>query len=126
MQPHTAQGGTLAIEQAGALEILFTNATPDEVPGRAKDFDRVMRKRTHMVQLFTDAKPSDGNDPNRIKVAELSDKPLPVVGSLPFTERVREFLYDYNVLKEAKTYREKKNWVFMCGEKDEGWNSWVR
>ena len=117
MQPHTAQGGTIAIEQAGALELLLGDITKDEVAERARDFDEVMRRRTHLVQLYTDAVPMDGTDPRRQRAAELStDRPLPAVSAMPFTEEVREFLYHYNVLDEARSYLERKR----SGEKGHG------
>ena len=111
MQPHTAQGGTIAIEQAGALEVLFANAStkdPEEVARLAKDYDTVMRRRTHMVQLFSDARPMDETDPRRQKAGELSDRPLPDPMTMPFTESVREFLYHFNVLQEARKFVQSK------------------
>lgn len=112
MQPQHAQGGTIALEEGAALGILFSNLkSKDEVIERVKWYDEMMGKHIRIIQLLSDSMLGVENDA-REKLEELMGDDttvLPPVGAMQFSKPVRDFIWPYDVIREAKKFVERKS-----------------
>lgn len=117
MMPTHAQGGTLALEQAAALEMLFAGASKDDVGERARDYDALMRKHTQIVEILSNRTGLD--DSEKSKALEMMADPEggdggfagripPAAMHMPFSREARDFFYPYDVFEEGRKYLEKK------------------
>jgi salicylate hydroxylase len=116
MTPTHAQGGTLALEHAAALELLFNGARKGDVEARARDFDGLMRKHSQIVQLLSNGTRASWAPKNTkekvmqmIKEHEGGDggfagREPPSENSMPFCEAARDFIYPYDVFEEYRKF----------------------
>ena len=112
MTPLTAQGATMALEDAGALLTLFSNlASKEELPGRMQAYDKVQVARASRTMSSTSF-PLRGGIPNPLVVRkqeyEDADELLPK-GLGP-----REKLYgDFRYVLTSSMSRSEKVWGLM-------------
>ncbi|ETS80616.1 hypothetical protein PFICI_08145 [Pestalotiopsis fici W106-1] len=107
--PTHAQGAVLAIEEAAALELLFTgrdggsgsgSSSGVDVSARLELFEDVLKRRIHAVQFLSDSIPGT-RDEARQRAEEICGDDLFDHEAMNFTEPVRKFFYSYDIRKEV-------------------------
>ncbi|WZH45921.1 Salicylate 1-monooxygenase [Fusarium acuminatum] len=102
MQPTHAQGAVIAIEEAAALEALFTNVQdPAQVPERFRLYNDILKRRIHVTQLLSDAQPGVAGE-FRQRADDIWGEGLFSVTDMNFTKHVMDFFYGWDVKKEAE------------------------
>jgi salicylate hydroxylase len=92
-----AQGATLALTEAAALEVLFANISDgSEVEARLHLFHDILHPRCAVTQLLSNA-PWYQNADLKTQVARYYKGPLPDATALNFSEVYREFFYGWDV-----------------------------
>ncbi|KAH8891202.1 salicylate hydroxylase [Thozetella sp. PMI_491] len=94
MEPHLGQGGAQSIEDGTALGIVFSGATPEEVPERLKLYETVRRNRASLVQLMSSA---TGDRRKLVKDAAKSNIPIDVLSD----PNIDQPVFGYDVIHEA-------------------------
>lgn len=95
--PTHAQGAVLAIEEAGALELLFNKVTNSlEVDMRLNLYSKLLKKHIHITQHLSDTIPGT-RDYYRQRAEELCGDELYSHESMNFSAPVQEFFYSYDV-----------------------------
>ena len=103
-----AQGASLAIEEAAALELLFTGVkSPEQVNARLALYQKTLKKRLHVVQLLSDSFPTK-RDSFRERAEELWGPGLPPVEAAGFSPPFQKFFYGYDVRAEVKKAMEEE------------------
>lgn len=101
MLPTHAQGGTISLEDAAALEVLLSNVDKDEVEERLAMFSRLRVPRcatTHLLSNGLLEKPEVVEE----QIRTFYTGPLPPRGALPTSKPTRDFWWGYNIFDEAK------------------------
>ncbi|KAM0237819.1 hypothetical protein ACHAP5_008888 [Fusarium lateritium] len=102
MQPTHAQGAVIAIEEAAALEALFSNTQdPAQVTERLELYNDILKRRIHVTQLLSDAQPGVPGE-FRQRADDIWGEGLFSVTDMNFTKPVMDFFYRWDVKKEAK------------------------
>ncbi|QIW99745.1 hypothetical protein AMS68_005263 [Peltaster fructicola] len=103
MLPTHAQGATMALEDAAALEVLFSNVqSGDEVVKRLEIFQQLRLPRSATTQLLSNAMlyfKDGGEVKERIRHYYKGDLPF---GEDMWSENIQSFFYDYDIWAEAK------------------------
>lgn len=103
--PTHAQGAGMGIEDAAALEVLFSDWCPtDSVERRLELFNKLRLPRDNVTQLLSDAMFYNKQEaPEYVtkKVREFYSGPMLPPGQLGWSEGVREFWYGYDAFAEA-------------------------
>ncbi|KAE8376614.1 hypothetical protein BDV26DRAFT_293950 [Aspergillus bertholletiae] len=102
MLPHQGQGGGQAIEDAGALSVIFTRLpakpTADDIRDRLAVFERVRIKRASVMQIFSNA----GQD-QAWKIREDAQQYMPEGVDVPSSPlEFMEYNFSYDVLKDSR------------------------
>lgn len=107
MQPQHAQGGTAALEQGAALEILFSGMSGrDQVSERGLWYDELVGRRVSIIQLLSHVY-ADVDDGMWEKLGEFvgdEKDTLPPRDSPPFSKPIRDYIWRFNVLDEANRF----------------------
>lgn len=99
------QGGSIAIESTGCLEVLFKGIGKKEIPSRLKLFEQLRLPRCGPVHIFSNMPfGPDGYAWMKEKIQPFWDpsRPLPPPGSRPASKPFRDFIYNYNVREESE------------------------
>lgn len=102
MIPTHAAGGSVAIESAAAIEVLFrTQSLPDTnaetIAQRLALFDKLRIPRCNMTMLLSNAGPPGLAIPGvEQEIRKYYDGPLPPPGCIPWTAPLREIMFDYD------------------------------
>lgn len=102
VMPTHAQGAVLAVEEAGALELLFSGVADGvEVGPRLELYNELLARHIHVVQHLSDTIPGT-RDRYRRKAEELCGRELFSHESMNFTAPVQDFFYSYDVREEVR------------------------
>jgi salicylate hydroxylase len=99
MLPHLGQGANQAIEDGVALSVLLEGQSPAEVPGILRQYERLRRVRTDVVQA--EARKNGLRFDSKYESLEQRDREI--ANSRAF----RRSLFDYDVEKAAVAYRKQ-------------------
>ncbi|KAF2769480.1 FAD/NAD(P)-binding domain-containing protein [Teratosphaeria nubilosa] len=103
MQPTHAQGGSMGLEDAAALEVFFANwGHEDSVEKRLDLFNQFRLPRDNVTQLFSNAMMYYNKGEVLKKVREYWKGELLTQEAYGWNEPIQEFFYPYNVYKEAE------------------------
>jgi len=106
MMPTHAAGGAIAIETGAALEVLLKGVDgKDEVTlkKRLELFDKLRVPRCNLTMLASNAGPGWIAVPGvEEEVRKFYAGPLPPIGSLPWGEKFREFLFHHDEYRAAE------------------------
>jgi salicylate hydroxylase len=97
MLPHLGQGANQAIEDAAALAVLLEGRTSAEVPGILRDYERLRRPRTDVVQA--ESRQNGLRYDSRYESLEKRD------AEIRSSAAFRKSLYDYDVEQAAQALR---------------------
>jgi salicylate hydroxylase len=97
MLPHLGQGANQAIEDGVALAVLLEGRTSAEVPGILRDYERLRRPRTDVVQA--EARQNGLRYDSRYESLERRD------AEIRDSAAFRKSLYDYDVEQAAQALR---------------------
>ncbi|KAK4548334.1 hypothetical protein LTR36_010204 [Oleoguttula mirabilis] len=112
MQPTHAQGAGVSIEDAAALEVLFSNwTTADRVEKRLELFNQLRLPRDNVTQLMSNAVfyYADTLEQTVQRVRQYYSGPLLAAGLVGWTEQIRKFFYSYDAFAEAEKAMEYKD-----------------
>ncbi|CAG1968732.1 unnamed protein product [Fusarium graminearum] len=102
IQPTHAQGAVLAIEEAAALEVLFKDVqNPKRIPERLELYNGILKRRTHVTQLLSDAQPGISSD-LRKRADDIWEESIFPPDAMNFTKPIRDFFYSWDIMKEAE------------------------
>ncbi|KAM0345603.1 hypothetical protein ACHAPU_006256 [Fusarium lateritium] len=102
IQPTHAQGAVLAIEEAAALEALFTDIKePAQVPERLGLYNDILKRRIHATQLLSDAQPGVASG-FRKRAEDIWGEGMFSQSAMNFTKPIRDFFYGWDVRREAR------------------------
>ncbi|CAG9981747.1 unnamed protein product [Clonostachys byssicola] len=105
IQPTHAQGAVMAIEEATALEVLFSGVTAaSQVPKRMSMYNALMKKRLNTAHLLSDATPGVLDDKYREQAKALWEGDIYPHTAMNFSKPIRDFFYLYDVHTEAKAF----------------------
>ncbi|KAF2791192.1 FAD/NAD(P)-binding domain-containing protein [Melanomma pulvis-pyrius CBS 109.77] len=114
MLPTHAQGGCSALEDAGALEVLFASSSfaalaplPSELSARLRLYTRLRLPRSATTQILSSTNPrmtmeglaTKKDEIRKFYAGDLVDFPL---GCISWSRPVREFWYGYDVFGQAE------------------------
>ncbi|KAF2187364.1 FAD/NAD(P)-binding domain-containing protein [Zopfia rhizophila CBS 207.26] len=129
MLPTHAQGGVSALEDAGALEVLFDSKrftlTPENLENRLKLYQTLRLPRSATTQVLSSTNPRmtmqglerKTEEIRKFYKGELVDWPL---GCASWSPPIREFFYGYDVFEQAERAMEYAE----TGEVPEGVLKW--
>lgn len=98
MLPHLGQGANQSIEDGIALAVMLHEVVARDVPSALKDYERVRRVRTDMVQ--SEARLNGLRYNSKYKSLEQRDR------EIANSAQLRRSLYDYDVEREALVARQ--------------------
>ncbi|RGP78781.1 hypothetical protein FLONG3_2979 [Fusarium longipes] len=102
IQPTHAQGAVLAIEEAAALEVLFTGIdNSKDVTRMLTMYNDILKRRIHATQLLSDAQPGL-EDVLRQRAEDVWGQGVFPASAMNFTKPVRDFFYGWDVMSEAR------------------------
>ncbi len=115
MMPTHAAGGSIAVETAAALEVLFRDMSHDDTTNpndgsisenfqkRLEAFDRVRVPRCNLTLLASNAGPRWLDVPGvEDEIRRFYQGPLPPAGSLPWGRQFRETLFNHDAYRAAE------------------------
>lgn len=101
--PTHAQGASMALEDAAALQVLFSNIQPDDdISQRLQIYQQLRMPRSATTQLLSNAMMYfKGGDEagRRIKKYYAGELPL---GEESWSENIQSFFYDYDIFAQAE------------------------
>ncbi|KAM7200661.1 3-hydroxybenzoate 6-hydroxylase [Naviculisporaceae sp. PSN 640] len=106
MLPTHAAGGSLAIESAAALEVLFRGAdgkNDEMMMERLRVFDALRVPRCNLAMIVSNAGgPWTGDAEIEREVRRFYQGPLPSVGTLPWMKEFRDVLFHHDAYRAAQ------------------------
>lgn len=105
MQATHAQGAGVSIEDAGALEVLFSDWTStDSVEKRLELFSQLRLPRDNVTQLLSNTMFYHADTPEQIvqRLRQYYSGPLLEAGEAGWSEQTMKFFYSYDAFAEAE------------------------